>query len=129
MSTTIDLSQLGHFTGSQRYYRHWIGNIVLTEGVHYLASNGAGWLVDAIGSYQHKPKLKKGDLSEFQIWTLVSKDSSAVLTCKADSNTKPVVTQKIEYTDFPEGTITLYLELGSVDGVNEHRVLMLPSER
>jgi hypothetical protein len=124
----VNLQELRQFIGSERWFRHWLGGLVYTEGVHYLTENGAAWLVDAIASHQ-KGKLLKGELREFQLWTLEVNGSKAVLTCKADSDRKPAVTQKIEYTDFPEGKIELYLELGSVDGVNEHRVLMLTSER
>lgn len=128
MATTIDLNDLRQFYGSENWYRHWLGGLLYTDGVQYLAKNGAAWLVDAIASHQTS-KLKKGKLREFQIWTFESKKSKGVLTCRADSNTKPVVTQNIEYTDFPEGTVEFYVELGSVDGVNEAYILMLTSER
>lgn len=128
MATTIDLSELGQFTGTQRWFRHFLANVVYTEGVHYIVENGAAWLIDAIASHQ-TGKLLKGDLREFQVWKFTSKNNKGVLTCQADSDRKPAVTQNVEYTDFPEGTIEFFLELGSVDGVNEHRVLMLPSER
>ena len=128
MAAKIELNTLGHFTGSQRWFRHWTGTVHYTEGAHYLERNGAAWLIDAIASYQTS-KLLKGDLQYFQIWKLEAKDGKAVLTCKADSNKKPAVTQKIEFTDFPDGSVELYVELGSVDGINEHRVLMLTSER
>lgn len=128
MAANIDLASLGQFTGSERWFRHWTGAVHYTEGVHHLAMNGAAWLIDAIASYQ-TGKLLKGDLQYFQIWKLEAKDGKAVLTCQADSDRKPDVTQKIEFTDFPDGSVELYVELGSVDGINEHRVLMLTSER
>jgi len=128
MATTIDLSQLGHFNGTQQWFRHWTGAVVYTEGVHYLEQNGAAWLVDAIASHQ-TGNLLKGELRDFQLWKFTSKNNKGVLTCQADSDRKPARTQKIEYTDFPEGTVEFFLELGSVDGVNQHRVLMLTSER
>lgn len=114
MSAKIDLSSLAQFTGSQQWFKWWCGGIYLTEGVHYLAANGASWLIDAIASHQ-RGDLLKGDLKYFQIWTLVAKGEKAVLTCKADSERPAVVTQNIEFTDFPDGTVTLYLELGSVE--------------
>jgi hypothetical protein len=142
MATTIDFSELAQFTGSERWFKHWTG-VYVTDGVHYLMENGAAWLVDAIASHQ-TGKLLDGDLKYFQIWTLEvrgpksgegihpklsSETRQATLTCKADSDVPPAVTQEIEFTDFPEGKIQLFLELGSIDGVNEHRVLMLTSER
>lgn len=125
---TINLDVLSQFSGSEKWYKHWLGGVIYTDGIHYLVENGAAWLVDAIASYQ-KGKLLEGDLKDFQIWTLEVADRKALLTCQADSDQKPVVSQKIEYTDFPEGKIKLYLELGSIDGINLRRILMLPSER
>jgi hypothetical protein len=129
MSTTVNLANLHNFTGTENYYRHWTRALVYTDGIHYLMENGAAWLVDAVASYQKRAPLTKGDLKEFQIWELESKDGKAVLTCKADSNKKPAITQNIEFTDFPEGSIKLYVELGSLDGVKEELILMLTSER
>lgn len=128
MSATIDLSELAQFTGTEHWIRHWTGAVHFTDGVHYLTEHGAAWLVDAIASHQ-TGNLLEGDLKYFQIWTLEVKSSKAVLTCKADSDVPPAVTQNFEFTDFPEGKIQLFLELGSFDGVNEHRILMLTSER
>ncbi len=70
----------------------------------------------------------EGDLKYFQIWNLEVSGSSAVLTCRSDSDEPAVISQEIEYTDFPFN-IKLYVELGSLDGVNEHKICMLPSER
>lgn len=115
---------LGQFTGSETFYRHWTRKLIYTEGIHYLM-DGAAWLVDAIASYQFDPKLFRTDLREFQLWELKVdlEKHTAVLTCKADSDRAAVVTQHIEFTDFPMEEITLYVERG------EHLTLMLPSER
>jgi hypothetical protein len=112
---TADLEQ---FTGSQTIYRHSLGMLRYTEGVKYLAQEAqCYWLLDAIGSYQHRllanPKLK-----EFQIWRLAVKDESGVLICEEDTDIE-VLRQVIEYTGFPLPGITLYLT---------DKVLMLPSE-
>jgi hypothetical protein len=129
MSATFTEGDLGQFYGTENYYRHWTRQLVYTDGIHYLAEHGAAWLVDAVASYQTEPKLNKGDLADFQIWHLkVNADKSAVLTCKADSGRPAVVTQNIEYTDFPLGELKLYVELGGVGG-KPVKVLMLPSER
>ena len=102
----MDLSQ---FTGSERYFKHWTG-MMYTTGIQYVAEQGgAYWLLDAIASYQ--PDLrKKPRLAEFQVWELKVKDHKAVLTCKGDSGEKPVVTQHIEFTDFPLPYIKIYVE-------------------
>jgi hypothetical protein len=49
-------------------------------------------------------------LRDIQFWNLsVKPDHSAVLTCRADSGRKPVITQRIEYTDFDLPEIELWV--------------------
>lgn len=88
---------LGQFIGSMKYYRGLMG-IRYTDGVKYLADRcGAYWFIDLIASYQRKLK----DMY-FQLWGIdVQEDNTATVTCREDSNRLPVVTQNIEYTDFP----------------------------
>ena len=88
---------LGQFIGSMNYYRGLMG-IRYTDGVKYLADRcGAYWFLDLIASYQRKLK----DMY-FQLWGIdVKEDNTATVTCREDSNRLPVVTQNIEYTDFP----------------------------
>jgi len=124
MSATFTESDLRNFQGTEQWFRHWTRALIYTEGIHFLEQNGCGWLVDAIASYQIDPKLNKGMLRDFQLWELRVKDQKGVLTCRADSGEKPVVTQKFEYTDFPLPEIKFYVELGEAG-----KVLMLPSER
>lgn len=133
MTCTISKFNLDQFTGSQSMYKHHFGKLYYTEGCEYLCANGCAWLIDAIASYQGTKALKTEDLKYFQLWELaLSKiDGSpymATLTCRADTDVEPAVTQEIEYTDCPID-IKLYVELGSLDGVNEHLICMLPSER
>ena len=106
---------LGQFTGTENYYRHWL-NFVYTDGVKFMAEKaGAYWLLDAIGSYQ--PEVK--DIP-FQLWKLeVAEDNTAVLTMREDSDRPAIITQKIGFTDFPLPEMKLYF----IDGV-----LLLPSE-
>jgi len=99
MSCKITKDDLAGFYGTSQWYQHWTGRIKYTDGIHFLDRNGAGWLVDAIASYQGSPALKSCDY--YQFWKLTVKGNTAVLTCEADEGTPPVVTQKIEYTDFP----------------------------
>lgn len=122
--TANNLKNLDQFQGTEKYYRHWTRKLIYTDGIHFLTENGAAWLVDAVASYQHRPKLNTGDLAVFQLWELKVSGSKAVLTCKADTGVRAVVTQRIEYTDFPLPYIKLYVENGGMG-----RVLMLPSER
>jgi hypothetical protein len=128
MAAQIDETTLAHFTGTERYFRHWTSAIIYTDGIEYLNANGAGWLVDAIASHQHNEKVRN---EPFQLWELkVNKGKrKAVLTCKSDSDQPAIVKQLIEYTNFPLESIQIYVELGSIDGVKEEFIAMLPSER
>lgn len=116
----LDRTDLAQFSGTMEYHKHWLRAFVVTDGVKYLEQNGAGWLVDAIASYQSEQTLEKNpELREFQIWKLVVRpDNSATLWCKKDEQ-GVVLSQQIEFTDFPFDEFTLYLMGG---------VLLLPSE-
>lgn len=42
-------SDLARFTGTTRYYQHWLRRFVYTDGVYYVAeTGGAHWLIDAM---------------------------------------------------------------------------------
>jgi len=110
---------LDQFTGTDGYLR-WsplFPRMVLTDGTKFVADNGgrhgAYWLMDAIASHQPKA-LKNEMLRDIQFWTLAvaEKDGrkSAVLTCRADSGEKPVITQRVECTDFDLPKIDLWVE-------------------
>ena len=65
-------------------------------------------LTDAIASYQHTDRV----LSEhFQVWhlTVDAKTRSATLTMKDGNSDAAMITQAVEYTDFPLNDITLWL--------------------
>lgn len=126
-------SDLAGFTGSTQYYKsivfcNWIFH---TEGIQHLASvTGAFWLIDLIVSYQGKAKFKRED---FQVWKLKRVEGrSFVIACTdGDKGDGPVTLcrQDIPFSDFPLDEITIYAEFGSLDGVNRHLIIMLPSER
>ena len=108
------------------FYAHWTKRLIYTEGVRQLAEEqGAYWLIDAIASYQPGIERRDARLRDFQLWNLKVKDSKAKLECWADTGPgeRAVVKQFIEFTDFPEGELKLYLERG------ERMTLMLPEER
>jgi hypothetical protein len=124
--------ELKNFTGSLTQYRTPFG-MLYTEGVQHLIlestgvigangqrCNGAFWLLDAIAS--HQPQAKKA-CDGFQLWTLTLHDqgasSGATLRCRADSDQEPIITQEIEYTDFPLASVKLYV----IDNV-----VLLPDE-
>ena len=106
---------LGQFTGTQQYYRNFTG-LLYTDGVHYLAEHaGAYWLIDLVGSYQHKLRSVP-----FQLWELkVNDDKSALVTMREDDGLRAKVRQEIEYTDFPLQRFSWY---------TVHNVMMLKNE-
>jgi arginine repressor len=104
----------------EEFFEHFTG-LLYTKGVQSLAeSAGAYWLIDAVASYQLDKRVRNNQrLLEFQLWELDVKDHNAYLTVKADSGEASVVAQFIEYTNFPLGSIKLYVC---------NNTLMLPSE-
>lgn len=122
--TSADLAQiefeLRQFTGSEQFFRHsLVRSVVYTEGVQYVAEKfNAYWLIDIIASWQ--PKLRDRD---FQVWTLeVDTDkSTAVVTCQ-DDDKATLVTQKIEFTDFPLKSMVFWVI------IDDQTTILLPSE-
>ena len=110
-------SELDQFTGTEHYYRHFFG-VVYTDGVKYLSEQcQCFWLFDAIASWQTDPKVMK---EEFQVWKLkVLEDKSAILSCE-DGNYNVIVTQEIEYTDFPLDSITVFFANSTLYLPSEH---------
>lgn len=105
----ITIVNLAHFYGTTQWYRHWSRKMLMTDGAMFLNENGAAWLIDAIASYQGTTEAKS--CGGFQLWELkVDDDNSAILTCRRDSNEKPVIEQEIPFTDFPLPEISLYVE-------------------
>ena len=87
-------------------------DVIIFCGVKFMAEKlQAYWLIDAVFSYGRK--------EEFQIWTLEVSDRKGFLSMREDTNCPFIVTQKIPYTDFPDGIFKMYL----ID-----KVLLLPSE-
>ena len=123
MSATELEKNLSMFIGTEQYHKLSFMPLLATDGVAYLMKEAESyWLFDAIASYQ--PKLKK---EPFQVWIL-EKDktgSGAVLKGYRDYSEekpkkyKPLVTQKIPYTDFPLKKVKIWVENG---------VALLPSE-
>lgn len=116
MQTITNLkSELGQFTGTEHYYRHWLG-LRYTDGVKFLAEKaGAYWLIDLVASYQ--PRLKN---EAFQVWTL-KKTDKGFMAVRDDGNDHILRRQLISYSDIP--TDILPLKMCFTDNV-----LMLTSE-
>lgn len=110
------LISLQCFTGTEHYYKHPFG-IKFTDGVKYLADEcQCYWLLDIVASYQFDINVKNED---FQVFKLkVNEDHSALVEI-SDGNHNILMTQEIEYTDFPLQEI----ELWCID-----KICILPSE-
>lgn len=113
----IDIkSELEQFIGTSAYHKHLFPGkspIALTDGCKYVRDAlKANWLFDAILIYQDDPKLRNVN---FQIWELRQqrKDLSWLLTCKEDTHKKPIISQCIEFSDFPIDYIRIWV-IGSV---------------
>lgn len=118
---------LGEYTGTEGYHKTILPGYVLTDGAKAAADKfKAYWLIDVILSYQ--PELKK---ELFQIWTIrcTQKGSKrkAVVIMRPDADKPAMVTQRIGFTDFPEGLFTLWL-IDDQSAKNMGKVILLPSE-
>jgi len=103
------------FTGTQKWYKTAFNEFYYTDGIYYLAKKyQAYWLLDIILSHQ-------GEIRQlpFQIWEIWSQDNQAVVTMREDDGEPMRVRQDINFTDFPDGYMKLYL----ID-----KILLLPSE-
>ena len=123
-TNAINPSALAQFYGSVEYTRHWTKRMVMTDGATFLVENGAAWFIDAVAS--HLPKYLKKD---FQVWS-IRKSSNPRFMATLFLDDQPI--QNIEYTDFPfhefPNGLSVYVQLGSLDGTNPCWVCMLPSE-
>lgn len=111
-------------TGTSQYHRLTRSDGILCTDSIYLLSEmtGSYWLVDLIASYND---VKFRNKHSFQVWTLkVDDNKKAVVTCKEDIGAPVVVSQKIEYTDFPRGEWKFYCQRGTP----EYHVLMSPGD-
>jgi hypothetical protein len=134
MTTQLTKTDLSQFTGTETYYPHWTGRLLYTDGIKYLADQGgAHWLIDAIASYQGDRRITGNPmLRNMQFWKLTVVDARGTLTCVEDSGRVPLISQEIEFTDFPLDVVEVWVERGSVPtrgGWLEALVALLPSER
>lgn len=130
----IDESVLVGFSGTENWHRYSpiFRNVLLTDGAKYVADHGGGhgayWLMDAIASHIPHAARKHPMCRDMQFWELTVKpDRSAVLTCVPDADMKPVVRQRIPYTDFDLTSIKFYVAPQAVGGTMNW-VILLPSE-
>jgi hypothetical protein len=122
METNTITKELSQFHGTAEYHKHLFPGkspLLLTDGCKYVRDAcNAYWLFDAILSYQCEKVLR--DVN-FQIWELkqLKKDFTWVLTCREDTGKRPLISQSIEFSDFPLD----YIRIWVID-----KVALLPSE-
>src|SRR5450759_5177935 len=113
---------LREFRGTEKYHKHLFPGkspILLSDGCDFIREKcKAYWLFDAILSYQLERRVKD---APWQIWNLELQrgDLSWLLTCREDSGVKPIVTKRIEFSDFPLDNIKIWVIGG---------IALLPSE-
>ena len=112
----VEIIKQAHGTMAYHKFSPFEHYPVATDGVIAVAeAAGCYWLLDIISSYQVDKRLDP----HFQVWKLVvnCEDNSAIVSGYND--TELIVTQEIQYTDFPLDELKLFL----MDGV-----ILLPSE-
>lgn len=120
--TTKTMPDLSGFNGSECLYRHLVPMLLYTEGIKHLAEEVGGyWFIDVVASYI--VGRRRVAREQFQIWSLkLNGKGGCTITMRTDTNQKPMVRQRVEYTDFPEDFECYCCSDG------KHFVLMLKSE-
>lgn len=126
MKTKTEIeSLLAHCHGSESYTK--LGglypNFYLTDGVILMAENcEAFWLItDSVPVF----KSKNEPFAKVELTKNADGSADVLIT---DGNNTELHSQHYEHTDFPLNKIELFIVLGSLDGKNEHFIVMLPSE-
>ncbi len=120
------LSAMAQCTGTSQYYRHGLmPTLLLTDGAKMVADDaGAWWLMDVIMSHLSTNATLRQE--EFQHWRFVRNGDGPHLVSVTDGNEgEPIVTQEVEYSDFPLPEIGFFVCRD--EGLGGW-VLMLPSE-
>lgn len=106
-----------HHMGTDTYYKTLLPGYKMTEGVYDMAERFAcHWLIDVITSHQlGLPAMT----TPFQVWKLKRNDTGGCRVWMEDGNDNEIISQEIEYTDFPYEEATIWLT---------DRTLLLPSE-
>lgn len=117
-------AHLAHFSGSATFTRHGlVRSVLMTEGIAFLAQAAQShWLTDAIASYVHDPQ---ANAEPFQAWHLAVDEATrrAKLAMTDGNSERAVITQDLDYTDFPLKEITIWLV-----AEGPRWIMMLPSE-
>jgi hypothetical protein len=134
MTTHLSVSDVfsASRNGTDSYTRHPLARrLIYSSGVAELCEAASSfWLLDVIGT-EATPKL----LAEFERGTTMGivkmnvAHSKVVITMTTADDTPPIWTRRIPYTDFAQGTWTLYLSCDTtIEPGRMNTVLILPSE-
>ena len=114
--------------GAEAFHQHSLARrLFYTDGVRFIAETcGAYWLVDAIASYVSTSKAVQAE--DFQVWTLKVHTvcGRTMLVCTNGNDDVAIVSQKIEYTDFPSELLPFKL---FCENNGDGFTLMFPEER
>jgi len=113
------MENLNNFNGTEHYYKGYL-NVLYTDGVQFVALNGASWLITDISSVlKCESKVKK----EGFVCIKFSVFENTAKVIYTDGNNNVLFSQKYKYTDFErhfkEKEVIFYF----IDGV-----LLLSSE-
>ena len=110
-------ANLSQFTGSEHYYKI-LGGIMYTDSLKYLAETcQCYWFLDVICSHAlSNPKVNK---EPFQVYKLTVNANHSAIVEISDGNDNILDKQRIEFTDFPLDSITVWC----IDGI-----ILSPSE-
>ena len=113
------LGNLSHFIGTERYYR-LLPTFIVTDGLKYLMDKAeCYWLAQLYGLHLVSVDVHK---NPFTVLKFVRTGSGGTVTIE-DGNGKVMVQKRLDYTDFPFDSYSLY---ACWDG--EHWVGMLTGE-
>lgn len=108
--------ELKNFHGTEVLWKFPFG-CHFTDGVKFVAEScGAWWLIALIAAWANDTLLEDEEFLVFEL--KVYKDRTALVTV-SDGNNRVLVTEALDYTDFPLDSIILW---------SCERIILLPSE-
>lgn len=113
---------ISNAAGGTGQWHRYNTNMLLTDGVLGVCeAAGAYWIIDIIASYQNDKRVRNDEsLQQIQFWTLKVdlERERAVITLERDTD-DVVLSQAIEFTDFPLAELKLYYQ---------NKTVLLPNE-
>lgn len=98
----------GSSLGTGQYHRHFMPNVVYTDGVKEVCEHYACyWILDVIASYAGSSKIRNVARNK---WEVTANDGKASAVCidQWDNEGDVIIRQEIDFTDLPDGTVTFH---------------------